>query len=73
MLCLISTIYYTIFHLAYFNNRPKFNCNRGGKLQSMRFSYARCFPHPLPSLQTLIYQCAAISTVPLDFSHPPII
>ena len=39
MLCLISTIYYIIFHPAYFDNCPKFNYNRGGKLQSIIFSY----------------------------------
>ena len=39
ILCLISTIYYTIFHPAYFDNRSKFNYNRGGKLQNIIFSY----------------------------------
>jgi predicted RNase H-like HicB family nuclease len=29
MLCLISTIYYKIFHPAYFDNCPKFNYNQG--------------------------------------------
>jgi predicted RNase H-like HicB family nuclease len=36
MFRLISTIYYTISHLAYFDNCPKFNYNQGRSLRELR-------------------------------------
>jgi len=43
ILYLISTIYYTIFHSAYFDNYPNFNYNQGRKLQSIIFSHVILF------------------------------
>jgi len=43
MLCLISTIYYTIFHLAYFDNCPKFNYNQGRSLRELKIKNIKEF------------------------------
>ena len=43
ILYLISTIYYTIFHSAYFDNYPNFNYNQGRSLRELKIKNIKEF------------------------------
>jgi len=54
MLYLISTIYYTIFHSAYFDNYPKFNYNQGRSLREVKIKNIKKFGGLKMSTQQMI-------------------
>jgi len=54
MLCLISTIYYTIFHSAYFDNYLNFNYNQDRRLRELKIKNIKKFGGLKMSTQQMV-------------------